>query len=530
MRVGAKAAALALARQSGLPVLPGFVVDASASLRHMELGSLALTQRGSGGARLAVSSEPVRGAAAIEAAARDLSVVLTVRSSSPGETDGQWAGAFTSFLEVTPEELPKAVAGCWASVFSVDALERQPRAGIEPGTMPMAVLVQPWLELTVGGVAEISPGGTLRIEAMAGHPAPLLQGWERGAVATRAPGQLWEGIEAISRFGVELLDEVGAVLVTARELFGFDRCEWGVDAGTLWILQLGAIAHPEPTDAPARTSTPPELIPLVQALMIAPGTLGTELVLPWALAGPPSSGSTRPIADGDVLDQARRLSEDLTSQVWGLPAAEAMPRARSLLARLRGPIPAVDIATIHRLSLPEPDQASLLISTIHAIDELLFARGTIPRRGLAWHMSTAELRTALDGESVAAPRRIGMSVWGPLAAAVVIDHGAVHQGLAAADGIGAGLRHNADGAAMEGPPPRRVITAGPARPDLSQLLWDAAGLVTHLGSPAAHVFESARSLRVPAVSGVDLGSGRDQIIAVDGYSGIVATLPLESRP
>ncbi len=530
MRVGAKAAALALARQSGLPVLPGFVVDASASLPHMELGSAAMAQRGSGGARLVVSSEPVRGASAIEAAARDLSVVLTVRSSSPGETDGEWAGAFTSFLEVTPEELPKAVAGCWASTFSVDALERQLRAGIEPGTMPMAVLVQPWMDLAVGGVAEISPEGALRVEAMPGHPAPLLQGWERGAVATRAPGRLWEGTEAISRFGVELFDDIGAVLMTARERFGFNRCEWGVGAGTLWMLQLGVIAHHEWTVVPARDRTPPDLIPLVQALMIAPGTLGTELVLPWALAGLPPWGPTQPIGDGDVLEQTRRLTEELTSQVWGLPAAVAIPKARALLARLRGPISAADTATIHRLSLPEPDQASRLISTINAIDELLLARGTISRSGLVWHMSTADLRAALDGEPVAAPRRIGMGSWEPLAAGMLLDHGAVHQGMPAAAGIGVGLRHHSDGTAMQGPPPRPVITSDQARPDLSQLIWDAAGLVTHLGSPVAHVFESARSLRVPAVCGVHLGSETDQIIAVDGYSGIVATLPLEFPP
>jgi phosphoenolpyruvate-protein kinase (PTS system EI component) len=66
-------------------------------------------------------------------------------------------------------------------------------------------------------------------------------------------------------------------------------------------------------------------------------------------------------------------------------------------------------------------------------------------------------------------------------------------------------------------------------PHLSQLIWDAAGLVTDGGSAAAHVFESARSLGVPAVCGVDPGGDLDQIVAVDGYSGVVATLPLSTR-
>jgi phosphoenolpyruvate-protein kinase (PTS system EI component) len=58
------------------------------------------------------------------------------------------------------------------------------------------------------------------------------------------------------------------------------------------------------------------------------------------------------------------------------------------------------------------------------------------------------------------------------------------------------------------------------------LLWDAAGLVTESGSPAAHLFESARALRVPAVCGVSLPLG-DRIVAVDGHAGVVATLRLE---
>ncbi|HEX9762101.1 MAG TPA: hypothetical protein VGA97_03280, partial [Acidimicrobiia bacterium] len=87
-RVGAKAAALAMARQGGVPILPGFVVETSVSLSHMGMGASALSQRGSGGARLAVSSVPTPAAAQIEAAGRALSTTLAVRSSSPLESDG----------------------------------------------------------------------------------------------------------------------------------------------------------------------------------------------------------------------------------------------------------------------------------------------------------------------------------------------------------------------------------------------------------------------------------------------------------
>lgn len=528
-RVGAKAAALALALQGGLPVLPGFVVEASASLRHLELGSSLLLGRGSGGARLAVISEPIPDAARITAAGRELSAALAVRSSSPLETDGQWAGAFTSYLGITPEELPKAVVGCWASAFSVDALNRQLQVGIEPGSVPVAVLVQPSIDPIVGGVAELSADGTLRVEAVAGSPAPLHQGWVRGVAATRRPAGGWEGGEAIALVGVEVLDQVGAALGAAQKGFGFDRCEWGV-AGSLWLLQLGAGARPGLMRTSSQVSTTSDLIPLVQALMAAPGSLGAELVLPWAVAGIPALSPTRPVGDGDLLDQALELSESLTSQVWGLRAAQAIPAARSLLARLRGSNPEAEITTIHGLNPPEPDQASQLISTVRAMGELLVTRGILPGSGAVWHLSTAELRAALIGKPVTAPRRARISVWESLAAAVVLDHGVRHQGMAAAAGIGVGLRHHFDGADEQTPPLRAVVTAPLALPNLSQLIWDAAGLVTDRGSPAAHLFEAARSLGVPSVCSVDIGSEADQIVAVDGYAGVVATIPLTSQP
>ncbi|MGH8957662.1 MAG: PEP/pyruvate-binding domain-containing protein [Acidimicrobiia bacterium] len=364
-RVGAKASALAFGLQGGLPVLPGFVVEASASLRHMQLGASVLPGRGSGGARLTVSSEPIPNAAEVEAAGRQLSTTLAVRSSSPLESRGYWAGAFTSYIGVTPEELPKVLVGCWASAFNVDTLERQLQAGIEPGSVPMAVLVQPSIDPVVGGVAEISADGTLRVESVAGSPAALLQGWKRGVAVTRRPGESWEGVEAL--IGIETLDEIGSALHTARERFGYDRCEWGV-ASSLWILQLGNVEQRQRSD------------------------------------------------------------------------------------------------------------------------------------------------------------------WESSALAAVLAQGDRYQGIAAAAGFGIGLRHHVNGADPHAPPPRAVVTASLALPSLSQLIWGATGLVTDHGSPAAHVFEAARSLGVPAVCGVDLGPDRDHIVAVDGYSGVVATLPLRAQP
>ena len=73
-----------------------------------------------------------------------------------------------------------------------------------------------------------------------------------------------------------------------------------------------------------------------------------------------------------------------------------------------------------------------------------------------------------------------------------------------------------------------MIVASQPIPNLAPLLWDAAGLVTESGSSAAHLFESARALRVPAVCGVSLPPG-EQIVAVDGHNGIVSTLFLQGH-
>jgi phosphoenolpyruvate-protein kinase (PTS system EI component) len=99
------------------------------------------------------------------------------------------------------------------------------------------------------------------------------------------------------------------------------------------------------------------------------------------------------------------------------------------------------------------------------------------------------------------------------------------QGTPASGGVGAGLLARRDGSHRIPVQPRSVISAGQPIPNLAALLWDAAAVVTETGSPAAHLFESARALRVPAVCGVTIPPG-DWIVAVDGQDGIVATIPL----
>jgi phosphoenolpyruvate-protein kinase (PTS system EI component) len=66
------------------------------------------------------------------------------------------------------------------------------------------------------------------------------------------------------------------------------------------------------------------------------------------------------------------------------------------------------------------------------------------------------------------------------------------------------------------------------------LLWDAAAVVTAGGGPGAHLFESARALGLPAVSGLGVddffaeilaGGSESWAMAVDGSAGSVAITP-----
>jgi hypothetical protein len=121
--------------------------------------------------------------------------------------------------------------------------------------------------------------------------------------------------------------------------------------------------------------------------------------------------------------------------------------------------------------------------------------------------------------------RQGVGRWEPYVASVVLGNGNRFQGTPASAGVGAGLLARPDDSHSVRVQPRSVIAAGQPIPNLAPLLWDAAAIVTEMGSPAAHLFESARALRVPAVCGVTIPPG-DWIVAVDGQDGIVATIPL----
>jgi hypothetical protein len=526
LRVGGKAAALARARAAGAPVLPGFVVEGAASRAHMALGAKTLLLRGSGGARLAVAGEPISFSDMLILAGEDLGDRLVARSSTLLEDSGEWSGAFTSYLDLAPIDLPKAVAGCWASAFSVAALKRQEVAGIQAGSFPMSVLVQPALTPDAGGWAKLASDGTVVVRGAKGSPAPLLQGWVSGSEAWFDGS--WKGDELVDLVGLDSLDTIRELLEVQGRQIGADTCEWAL-TDRVWAFQFGKTAPGHPVRV-IRTEDADELsglIDLVEILVLAPGPLGEHLVLAWAIAGLPDVEPDSEDFGAATTSEIRELSRKLTGQVWGRPTESALQSFRHFMDRLSaGDVDHV-LDAVGGLNQPDADDAARLIGMLRALRLELATRGVVADERAAWQLDLDSAERALRGEPVTVPVKTGVGRWEPLIAAVVLSNGRTERGTPASPGIGAGLRAHITEPYRSPESARGVITATQPIPALAPLLWDASAMVTSTGSPAAHLFEAARSLRVPAVCGLDLGGPRSEIVAVDGHSGIVATLSLD---
>jgi hypothetical protein len=526
-RVGAKAAWLARGRRVGLPVLPGLVLEGRASHEHMRLGAAALGTRGSGGARLAIIEQPLTCSEDLKSRASRLGPTMVARSSTSLEASGEWAGAFTSYLDLSIDDLPRGVVGCWASAFSVAALERFERARLEPGSVALSVLVQPALQSAAGGTARLETDGVVTITGIKGSPAPLLQGWVTGDQARFDEG--WLGDQLIEMLGTTTLTAIAGIVRMASELLGATQCEWAVVDGDVWLLQLGAPPLRDPSSIQVLDGAldDPHLIRLARTVVQAPGPLGESWVLPWALGGWPDP---EPVVLGSPTEAAReatKLCAQLSAEVWGLPPDSALAAARECISALRGPDPSATVDHLRRLRPPDAGAAGRLLSLVHTVRMAMVDLGAAADAESAWYLTRADVRSVLGGASHPASARVGVGQWEPFVAAITLANGRRHQGTPASSGVGSGPGCRIDDPRHSEPfRPRQVVAAAPPVPGLAPLLWDAAGLVTSSGSPAAHLFESARALGVPAVCGVDLPGGSSEIVAVDGYSGVVALLAM----
>lgn len=539
-RAGAKAAWLARGLRAGLPILPGFVVDAVVSKPYIKLGLGALEGSQSGAARLAiVGSEKPPEVSELEVATGGFGELLVVRSSSVLETGGEWSGAFASYLDLRHGELGVGVLGCWASIFTAASLGRFEAAGIRPDDASMAVLVQPALDAEFGGTARIV-GDAVEIVAVKGSPAPLVQGWAPGVVArVDATGRV-DGHSAGELLGISLACEIADLMRTAHEATGATGCEWAYADGRVVVFQL---TRTTPVSVADGMSIAPELSNAVASRVGAlvrrfPGPLGESLVLPWALGlrFPPAPTAAVDFEPGtDRLAAIRQLSDFLTAQVWKQPKVQALRRARETLQMLRGQSPADALAIVADLSQPDPKMVIRILGLLRSLAAAVVNTGLITDPLMAWRVESEEIDGALRGDPVTRRDRFGFDRWEPFTAAVVEANGVTAQGQPAGAGIAAGrmcrVLHADD---MQHFRPRDVLVSSYPVPNLAPLLWDAAGIVTIGGGPGAHLFESARALGIPAVCGIrlegvlggDLASvGSELALSVNGSVGTVAAVP-----
>lgn len=534
---GAKAAWLARALRAGCPVLPGVVVPAAASQEAMRLGTRVLAERGSGGARREVARMPLDEelVAGLERAGGRLGDTLVVRSSSPLEASGRWAGAFTSYLEVSPGELAVAVRGCWASAFSPGTLDRLAAEGLKAAEIHLAVLVQRRLELEAGGTATLGEDGTVQVMATGGSPAGLLQGVEAGSPLTVSPHGDVRGA------GVGLVGE-GAARRLAEALrrcgaeTGGTAVEWGLAEGGIWLLQVGrperpAVPRPAPVPEAWRT---PEAGRLARLARRYPGPVGEAMVLPWLAA--PGLEELVPARQerAGAWAEARQLARRLAGSAWEADPEEALRRAAAAFRAVRGSDPAGGLARLAGLRPAAGGEAARLLGLIEAAARGLVEQGVLPDPAVLWYLEPGEVDGIVTEGRSEIRSRIGRTRWEPFVAGVVLGEGSRADGVAAGPGLGAGRLRVVEPGRPGRMLPREVVVAVEPRPHLAQLLWEAAGLVTLTGGPAAHLFESARSLGIPAVAACRLEevAGRPlaeldgrYVVAVDGTAGRVALAP-----
>ena len=489
---GHKAAQLARAAAAGLPVLPGWVVPASSSAGAILAGADALAAHGRPRAVLAASSWPMP-----EVAGPDGSRSWVVRSSTPLDRDPRWAGAFASYLDVDASTLGAAVRGCWASVFAADAVGRAAALGVSTAAIRVGALIQPFVQFAAGGVACREPDGSVTVTGVHGSPAGLLAG--------RRPAD---------NVDPRAVASASALVLASADATGDVRVEWGWDGCTTWLLQSSPPPRAESASVVSEfAGEAPHLVALARTLASFRGPLADELVVPWALCADREVVAESFMVEDPVaaLAEARSLAASLTSDVWQLRADAAAVAADDAARRLLAG---------EAVELPQgPDRrGGRIVGLLSAVGDHLARSGVLRDARLVWRLSSAEVKRALDDGARRSPA-VGPDRWEPFVAGVTLKYGSKRRGVAAAPGLGAGPVHVVNGAAL--PSARAVLAVDLPLPQFAPLLWRASAIVSAGGSKAAHLFEVARSLGIPAALGIDLPDCA--VAAVDG--GVVAVLP-----
>ena len=196
--VGGKAYNLATLRRHGLPVLPGLVVTTAFFEAHLRYHRF--TPLWAGSPNVAVTEDALCWLAdtlKIKPLAHELTAALlarlaetfpdiesfAVRSSAVDEDARQYAfsGVHLTELGVPREMVPVSLSRCWASALSKPALEYRRQHGIPIQSIRLAVLIQPFIQPSVAGVAfTVNPISGARdelvVEATSGLGSEMVSG------------------------------------------------------------------------------------------------------------------------------------------------------------------------------------------------------------------------------------------------------------------------------------------------------------------------------------------------------------------
>lgn len=538
--VGRKAAGLAVAAAAKLPVLPGWILPLEASSPAIAAGARALETAGRPSAYLAAMEAGVLSPLPSSGPMDGERVSFVVRSSTALDDDGRWSGAFASYLEIESGDLPTAIRGCWASVFSGDALGRCAEAGVDVDTLRIAVLVQPFLRLDAGGTARVRADGMVDVAVARGGPSGVVAGRHDGRdVRVEADGRIVGEAEGVPAATVSA---AAALARRAADSVAASMIEWGAVGEEIYLLQIGPARR---SSAPlsdgrprirARRAVPADAERLARLVTAFPGPLGDELVLPWALGATDASalegieGDPNGVDDpAPALAEARSLADQAAAEVWAVPPPLARERAADVMRMLlRGRV-TDGVRAIAGLGSADPDAARRIVGLVRTVGELLAGAGLLPSPLLVWRLTGEEIDRAIGGTAPAL--RSGPGRWEPFVAEVVLARGHGSSAVPVSPGIGAGRLHPLRQLRSLGRPgPREVLVAPLPLPHLAPLLWHSASLVTAGGTSGAHLFEVARSLGVPAVIGPEIGPDADMLgesgslVAVDGDIGRVSIL------
>ena len=346
--VGAKAASLARSLRDGLPVLPGWVLTTGA-LASPAAGEQPLPVDAELRAAWAEASEGGRRA-------------VVVRSSSTVE-DGRtssMAGMFTSVLNV--RDWPTFRQAVDTVLESAKVVALADAGARERARAPMAVLIQPQLDATVGGVLfGVDPvsGRTdhVVVSASEAGPAAIVGGEVDGSRYVLSRRRVVDGPVG-GPLSPGRLHQLRSLAHRAERVFGGPQdVEWAFDGdGRLWLLQsrpvtaVGDARTTGPTlgPGPVAETFPEPLSPLEEDLWVEPLRAGLRAALALAGTTPKRRLSSSPV----VTTVAGRVAADLDLLVGNdAPAStwqrlDPRPPIRRLVAawrvgRLRAALPAL---------------------------------------------------------------------------------------------------------------------------------------------------------------------------------------------